>query len=53
LQRPAFSSRNNPSRGQWFYKDVDEMADYYDTDAIFVDAVKGAFQRDLSIHPMD
>uniref|UniRef100_A0A0K0DPZ0 SURF1-like protein n=1 Tax=Angiostrongylus cantonensis TaxID=6313 RepID=A0A0K0DPZ0_ANGCA len=39
--RPQFISKNMPERGQWFYKDFFEMARYYNTDPIYLEAVYG------------
>ncbi|WKX98067.1 hypothetical protein Q1695_013620 [Nippostrongylus brasiliensis] len=38
-KRPQFMGRNAPERGVWFYKDFEEMARYYNTAPIYLEAV--------------
>ncbi|PAV70105.1 hypothetical protein WR25_09677 [Diploscapter pachys] len=38
-KRPQFVSKNAPEMGLWYYKDLEEMGQYYGTEPVMVDAV--------------
>ncbi|XP_014208220.1 surfeit locus protein 1 [Copidosoma floridanum] len=47
--RPQFTFKNDPEKGIWHYKDLEQMSNYADTAPIFLDMIESFPDQDMPI----